>query len=455
MGSELDIVFGAFRLMGSAVNTGVSLWQKGQAKRGIQDLHDQCYADNVQHRRILQAQEYSGQLPMLKNEVLLCTPSREEIRLALLPPKKIGTMQSAIVSGGKAAVRNRSVFALVENTLAHDVPIIALHCNNENLVQTLSSGMYGSRINIVEQGHMSYNPFFGMKPSQISKMLYDTIPEQYKVGLGTRDVIGVMAEVIFARNMIPGPATMSSCPIFELKDLIGKMAGKGYLDQAKARRLTADYVSSQGEVRALSHFLTDLNSQLARLTNENGRDGCDINEAIKNRDAVLINVGTNSNDLVIALVIHHLKLLFDQGSQFLLLLDGIDLAKYKDLQELVIHNRTGYYLSYDDLYVSVGSDEKMFSTVVGDVGKVIIFSTASGFTSAQWSKYLGDYERHEPKDGINIGSQGVIGANVSNNYSVDIKREARVPPEILTQLQGNQACVYDGTSNTIMFVDIT
>lgn len=451
---ELDFLFGALRLTYGAVNAGASVYKGQQAKNQISALHRQCYEMNVKHRGIIQANEYTGLLPMLKDEVFLYSPTVDEVRVALLPSKKIGTMQSTIITGGKFAIRNRSICTLIDDALSRDIPVIAVHCDNYDLTQNVGNGGNGYRINIIERGQFSYNPFIGMNSLEIGRMLYDSIPEKYQVKYAARDIISVISEVIFAQKKTPSPATLASCPIFDLTTLINKMVSLNYIQQQNAERLIADYMASQSETRTLAHYLMDLGSQLKRMTNDNGTNGCDIVSSIENREATLINVGSNSNELAIGLVTNHLKLLLDQGSQFLLLLDGIDLAKYEPLIELALHNRTGYILSHDDLFSSVGGEEKVFSAITGGVGKTIIHATASGFSCAQWSKYLGDYERHEPKSNINIGQQGMIGTNVSQGTSVDIKREARVPPEVINQLQGTQACVYDGTSNRIMFVDI-
>lgn len=456
--SELSMLFnilsGTARLTYGAANAAASAYKGSQARKQVSALHQQCYDTNVKHRGIIQSKEYSGVMPMLKDEVYLCLPSPDEIRMALLPSPKIGTMQSTIVTGGKFAIRNRSISAIVDDALNRDIPIVAVHCDDYDLTQVLGNGANGYRVNVVERGKHSYNPFFGMKSLEIGRMLYNSIPEKYQVKFAARDIISVMAEVIFARNITPSPATLSSCPIFDLKALIAKMVGMNILEKPNAERLIADYMASQSETRTLSHYLMDLGSQLKRMTNDNGSNGCNIISAIEKREATLINVGSNSNDLALNLVTNHLKLLLDEGYQFLLVLDGIDLQKYKPMLELALHNRTGFILSYDDLFSSVSGDEKVFSAITGEVGKTIIHATTSGFSCAQWSKYLGDYERHEPKDNIGIGQQGVVGVNVNQGTSVDIRREARVPPEVINQLQGTQACVYDGTTNGILFVDI-
>ena len=451
---SIGYIFGAAKLGIMAVNAGASAYRGYQARGQISQLHSKCYETNVQNRGVIQTNEYSGRLPMLKDEVFLCSPSASEIRIALLPSKKIGTMPSTIISGGKFAVRNRSVLPVIEDALGRDIPVIVIHCDDEGLTQGLASSGYGHRVNVVERGEFSYNPFIGMNSMEIGRMLFESIPEKYQVKYAARDIISVMAEVIFARKITPSPATLSSCPIFDLATLINKLVNMNVLERPNAERLIADYMASQSETRSLAHYLMDLGMQLNRLTNDNGVNGCDTVSSIERREAVLINVGSNSNDLAIGLVLNHLKLLLDRGNKFLLVLDGIDLVKYKPMLELALHNKTGFILSYDDLFSSVGGDEKLFSAITGEVGKTIIYSTTSGFSCTQWSKYLGDYERHEPKENISIGQQGFVGTNVNQGASVDIKREARVPPEVINQLQGTQACIYDGASNAIMFVDI-
>jgi hypothetical protein len=442
------------RLTYGATNAIASAYKGAQAKREIVELHQKCYETNTKNRSVILAKSYNGSLPLLKEEVYLCDTTANDVRIALLPSGKIGTMQSTIITGGKYEIRNFSVAALINDAVSRSIPVITIHSDNDCLLRMLSRTACNDRTDVIERGRNSYNPFFGMNSSEIAKILFDSIPEKYQVKYGARDIIAVLSEMVFAQKKLPSPDSLAKCPIFEVTAIIKKMAAANILPKAQAERLIADYNASQTEVRTLSHFLMDLGMQLTRMTNDFGSESIDIRNSISNRRAVMINIGSNSNDLAIALVLNHLKLLADQGYQYMLVLDGIDLQKYKQLLEMCIHNRVGFVLSNDDLFSSVGGDEKVFSSVTGSVGKAIIHATASGFSCQQWSKYIGDYERHEPKDTIGIGQQGIIGANVNQGVSIDIKREARVPPEVINQLSGSQACIYDGATNGIFFANL-
>jgi hypothetical protein len=449
-----DTIFTTARITYGAANAVASAYKGSLAKIQVSQLHRKCFETNTKNRGIIQAKSYNGMLPLLKEEVYLCTPTENDVRIALLPSKKIGTMQSTIVTGGKSEIRNFSIGALINDAISRNIPVITVHCDNENLVQILKRSIYNDRIELIERGCRSYNPFMGMNSLEIAKILFDSIPEKYQVKYGARDIISVMSELIFAQKMNPSPDSLAKCPVFQMTAIIKKMSELNIIQKTHADRLISDYNASQSEVRTLSHYLMDLGMQLNRMTNDNGYDSYDIKKSIENRGAVVINVGSNSNDLAISLVANHTKLLTDQGYQYMLVLDGLDLQKYKQLLELCIHNRIGFVLSNDDLFSSLGGDEKVFSSVTGSVGKVIIHATASGFSCQQWSKYIGDYERHEPKDTIGIGQQGIIGSNVNQGTSVDIRREARVPPEVINQLSGTQACIYDGTTNGIFFANL-
>jgi hypothetical protein len=427
---------------------------KNTAHRKMDALHRQCFEQNIRRRGILISEQYSGNLPMLKGEFFPIPTTSKSVRLALLPAAQVGVAQSVIVTGSRSVLRNKTLSSIIKNAINNNLGCVVIHCGNSNLEQVLQSTNIGYGLNVIQRGSLSYNPFIGMNSLEISQMLFNSIPEKYTIKFPARDIIRVACEVIFAQNMTPSPATLADCPLLELLRIINKLTKRENLDLRLSERLISDYMSSQSECRTLLHYLQDLSSQLRSLTNDNGINGCDIVSALDKGETVLINVGTNSNDLAIGLLINHMKTLLDIQQQFLIILDEIDLTKYKQLLELTLHNRNGFVLSSDDLISSISGDEKVFSSITGEVGKMIIHSTASGLSCAQWSKYLGEYERYEPKDSTNIGQQGLIGANVSQGQTLDIKREARVPPEILKQLQGTQACIYDGNSNAIMFVDI-
>ena len=454
LGFMLNLFSGAAKMTYMVASAGKSIYVADKARGYISNLHKQCYETNVKNRGILLTKQYSGSLPMLKQETFLIEPSAEEVEIALLPAQKMGTLDNVIIAGGRKAIRNKTIATLVANALQNNLSAIVLHTDNYELSQLLRNNEIGYRINIVERGALSYNPFIKMNSFEISRMLFESIPEKYSVKFVARDLIRVACEIIIAQGLVPSPATLASCPLLELVRLLNKMIEKGKIAKYEGERLISDYTASQQEARSLFHFLNDLGSQLRGITNDNGANSCDIVTAIENSDAIMLNIGSNSNDLTMGLVMNNFKQLLDQGRQFVFIIDGIDLSKYKQLLELTLHNRSGFVLSHDDLFSSVGGDEKIFKAITGEAGKVIIHSTSSGFSCKQWSDYLSDYERHEPKDSINVGSQGIVGQNVNQGTTVDIKREARVPPEILNQLQGTQACIYDGYSNAILFADI-
>jgi len=428
-----------------------------KAKGKISALHQECYEHNIQHRNIMvadQCEKYESQLSMLKQEIVPVKLSIEKVHSALLPLKEKVEMDNAIITGGKSTIRNRALATLIARATKNNIPVMILHMNNSGLSELLKKSKVGDKVQVVERGSLSYSPFIGMTATEVGRMVFQSIPEKYGVKFAARDIIRVACEIIVARKLIPNPASLAACPILDLVSKINTLIESGELSQSVGNELISAYMSSQAETRALTHFLDDLGFQLKGMSNDNGANGCDMDKSIKNGDVILLNVGSNNNDLAMNLVIQNIKQLFDQGHSFVIIADDIDFVKYKSLMELVLHNRSGFILSYDDLFSSVGGDEKAFSTITGAVEKVIIHATPSGFSCSQWSKYLGDYERREPKDNISTGIQDGFRRNSGEGATIEIKRESRVPPEILNQLQGAQACIYNAQFNGILFADI-
>jgi hypothetical protein len=275
------MVFSALRLTYQAVNAGVSVGKGIAAKGQVATLQRKCYEENVQHRGILLARQYSGELPMLKNELFLVAPSSSDVRVALLPMRTTPVTQSTIVTGGQVAVRNRTLATLVEDSIEKDIPVVLLHCGNYELVRGLMSGGASHMMNVVERNNLSYSPFVGMDSYEISRVVFETIPEKYGVKFTARDLVRVASELLYSSGYTPNPATLAACPLLSLTSVINKKINERKIERKTGENLLADYMASQSEARTLSHFLLDLGTQLRSMTNDNGKNGCDMVSAIE------------------------------------------------------------------------------------------------------------------------------------------------------------------------------
>ena len=426
------------------------IWMRSR----IRKLHGECQEWNIQQRNIKVVDGFSSELPMLKGETQLIQSSQAAVKQALLPSPQVGatisTLSGTIVTGGKKDSRNKAVGALVATATKQNMATIVLHTNNYELTEMLLSSSFAHKTHVVGK---DYNPFIGRTSSEIGRILFEAIPERYGVKHAARELIYVACEIIFAQGKVPNPANLAATPLLDLDRIINKAVAKGYINPQDGDHLIRRYHSAEIEIRQLQNFCEDLGVQLRRMGDDSGNN-CNLTSAINNGDIIAINIGSNTNDLAINLAVSGIRQLLDLDYAFNIILDDIDLAKYKQLQELTLHNRPGFVLSHDDLFASVGGDEKLFTTVVGAVSKVAIFPLSSGLTCSQWSKYFGEYERRELKKSFNRGTQGMLGMTSSEGSQVETRREARVPPEALAQLRGTQVCLYDGNSSDIMFADI-
>jgi len=298
---------------------------------------------------------------------------------------------------------------IVSDACTRNIPVILLHCSNHDLVNDISSFLPSSRLLSFSSKAISYNPFRGLSLNEACQLLYSSIPQSYGVKSIGRDFIRVMMNILLKQGLEVDFQRLITCPHNDLLPVIDRKANGNFIVKADAVNLKADLIASQSESRTISHYLQDLGCQISHITNCSQRDALSssITEGILKRQVVLINIGANTNNLLVDLLVNQLKSIFSNGGKFMIILDEIDLNLNKELLSITIHNSScRFVLSYDDVYSALNSDEKSFTSTLGSVQKTVIHAHPSPMSCIQWSKYLGEYEKQEPEYSHNQTLQG-------------------------------------------------
>jgi hypothetical protein len=244
-----------------------------------------------------------------------------------------------------------------------------------------------------------------------------------------------------------------------LSSSIDRKERENYITRTEAEDLRADLYASQSESRVIAHYFQDLGEQIKHIVNcdQRGASSANITEGLANRQVVMIDIGVNTNNLLLDIVVNQLKYLFSSGYKFMMILDNVDLNNNKDLLSMTIHNSScRFTLSYDDIYSALNSEQNAFSSLLGSTQKAVVFNHPSHISCSQWSKYLGEYDKQEPEYTHTQNLQGgaMMGQSSGNSMRIAKKREARVQPEMINHLSGNEACIYDSNTQTVLFANI-
>ena len=413
---------------------------------------------NIQNRNLIVADTFANQSMLLPdNGILLLSAPNDSIRLAVSDPAE--PVQNVVVTGSNIMARNHSLISVISDASARNIPIVLLHCSNHDIVREVSSNLPSNKSMIYNSKALSYNPFKGLDLSSICQLIYSSIPTTYGVKSIGRDFIRVMVNIQLLQGNIVDFQKLLNCPFNDLSASIDRKEREGFISKTDADDLKADLFASQSESRVIAHYFQDLADQINHLSDCTTRNApsASISEGIQNRQAILIDIGVNTNTLLLDLIINQLRILFSNGYKFMIILDNVNLNSNKDLLPMTIHNSNcRFVLSYDDVYSALNSDENTFTSLLGSVQKAVVFNHPSIPSCSQWSKYLGEYDKQEPEYTHTQNLQGgaMMGQSSGNSMRIAKKREPRVQPEMINHLRGNEACIYDSSTQTVLFANI-
>ena len=363
---------------------------------------------------------------------------------------------NVVISGGKDNyIRNKSLITIIEDVHSHNIPIIILHCSNTDLEQKLVTlpAYRSNKVKFINGISHNYGVFSGMNSLEISDLIFSSMPDKYKNSLSSRNFIRIMSEMIILQNLTPTLHHMVNWKDYDLGPIITKQMRDNKTLATNYATLNEAYKRCQLDGEYLRYYFTGLKNQI-KTVYDTANTNVNITKAIDNNEIVSLNVGDNSNDLLINLVTHHLQHVIHKGHNFMLIVDNINLHTYKELLQLILLNRQcKFVLCHDDLCANIHSDKAMFSNIMGNVQKYIIYSHFNQDTCDTWSKELGEYTKIDYT--ITIGSQrNHIYAGKNKSLIISRKHgERRVPSSVLKKLCDHQVCVYDIANKAIFFTD--
>ena len=118
-------------------------------------------------------------------------------------------------------------------------------------------------------------------------------------------------------------------------------------------------------------------------------------------------------------------------------------------------------ISSDDFYSMVGSDEKLFSAVVGNTQTLIVMNHPSGHTATKWAEVFGQYDKFEESYSTSRGGSRrspfslMSTPNYNRTVNVSKNREYIVKPESIARMVNGEAYVLSAALGELAHLIIT
>jgi len=359
---------------------------------------------------------------------------------------------SIIISGGSQDERLNVCEEVLRNAYNANHSVIILHTANgglENIVVRNGFGM------VVSNRNKMFDAFTAFEFNEIFQAVTDTCKSKYDIKPAGRYVLQVVYDLLINRGRKPYFSGFANCPYFKLSDQIDKRLNKGAITQDMADKLNSLLLTGQSECPKIDTFFSDMKSQIEYLSAPDPAkaNAISVLSAIKGNQILCIDIKSSANVMLVELIVNSLIIAMNRGYDFSLLIDDIAFVNNDMLKNTVCQkaNHRNIIVS-KDLYALTGAKEDVFSALIGEAEKTVLFAHSSNMSCDKWSKYIGEYDKIEVSFNHNSGwSQSSKWRYASNDgQSEALKRELRVKPEDINRLSQNEAIIYDNTTGSLV-----
>ena len=364
---------------------------------------------------------------------------------------------SIIISGGGQSERLHICERLLRNAHTAKHPVIILHTANREMESIIVRNGFGI---VASSRNRIFDAFTSFEFNEIFQMITDTCKSKYDIKPAGRYVLQVVYDLLINRGKKPYFSGFANCPYFKLSDHITTRLNSGTITQGTADKLNSFLLTGQSECQKIDTFFNDMKSQLEYISAPDPADAkaVSILSAIKNNQILCMDIRASTNIMLIELIVNSLIIAMNRGYDFSLLIDDIAFANNDMLKNILCQKSSHHNIIISkDLYALTGGKEDIFSTLIGEAEKTVLFSHSSGVSCEKWSKYTGEYEKIDVSHNHSSGwsQHRRLGFNTNRGQQETLKREAKVKPEQINRLSQNEAFVYDHTTGSLIQTIIT
>ena len=364
-----------------------------------------------------------------------------------------GCMHNSIVSGGDQDLRNALLQNAVENYSIHGMPIIIIHQADRNIENYLLSSIQNSVI--INSVNSIFDPFINRSSDEIIKIIMDS-KKEYGFTEKTRMALkGILKFANLNSSNVQLPF-LNNCPYSSLFERLDALEENGAINSNTADDIKYHLSRGQEDFDKLEAYFFDLLTEANRIVSKKKNVGYDVIKAVTNGNAVSIDIGSNTNHLLMSVIVSQINILLRNRKYFALVLDDITIENNPSLIQLIsgVYDNCNIVILSSDLFASVHGNDKLMYTLLGNSYENIIMQHSSNLSADMWSKAIGYYEKVEVSTNSGYGkSRGGLSlfptynSNKGINYSK--RQEAIIKPEQILRMQINEMYVYDKESNSL------
>ena len=373
-----------------------------------------------------------------------------------------GTINT-IVSGGVDDIRFKVLRAHIAIAINDGFPVIVLHQGNPYIGSRLRNEFGGVvETNIVDIGSACYDPFYDLDGGAISELVMGAAPKSFDIKHNAKYYIEGVVELLKKSKKKPYFNLLATCPHTTLFDKIDDLVGKNQISDSDGQEIKSKLMIGQSESAKIESYFYTLQTQIQPFLyrTKSREKPVNVRKNISNKELLVINIGNIANELYVNVLIEELKRAIAYGSSAAVVLDSISIVGNDKLKELImgLSGQVRFTVIGDDVVALSGSDEQLFTTLVGRAKKIVVLSHNAGTSAVKWSQVFGEHDKQEQSYSVSKGGSynSPIPFMASPNYNKQVnynwKREYIVKPEKIMNLGYGEAFVYSGDINELAHV---
>ena len=373
-----------------------------------------------------------------------------------------GTINT-IVSGGSDDIRFKVLRAHIAIAINDGFPVIVLHQGNPYIGSRLRNEFGGVvETNIVDIGSACYDPFYDLDGGAISELVMGAAPKSFDIKHNAKYYIEGVVELLKKSKKKPYFNLLATCPHTTLFDKIDDLVGKNQISDSDGQEIKSKLMIGQSESVKIESYFYTLQTQIQPFLyrTKSREKPVNVTKNISNKELLVINIGNIANELYVNVLIEELKRAIAYGSSAAVVLDSISIVGNDKLKELImgLSGQVRFTVIGDDVVALSGSDEQLFTTLVGRAKKIVVLSHNAGTSAVKWSQVFGEHDKQEQSYSVSKGGSynSPIPFMASPNYNKQVnynwKREYIVKPEKIMNLGYGEAFVYSGDINELAHV---
>lgn len=370
-----------------------------------------------------------------------------------------GTINT-IVSGGADDIRFKVLRAHIAIAINDGFPVIVLHQGNPYIGSRLRNEFGGVvETNIVDIGSACYDPFYDLDGGAISELVMGAAPKSFDIKHNAKYYIEGVVELLKKSKKKPYFNLLATCPHTTLFDKIDDLVGKNQISDSDGQEIKSKLMIGQSESAKIESYFYTLQTQIQPFLyrTKSREKPVNVRKNISNKELLVINIGNIANELYVNVLIEELKRAIAYGSSAAVVLDSISIVGNDKLKELImgLSGQVRFTVIGDDVVALSGSDEQLFTTLVGRAKKIVVLSHNAGTSAVKWSQVFGEHDKQEQSYSVSKGGSynSPIPFMASPNYNKQVnynwKREYIVKPEKIMNLGYGEAFVYSGDINEL------